>query len=186
MDFLVNFNLKPLIWLFLGICLFGKSEASPTPAPVSFEQLKTTEIRVPQPVLVRGFLYQRESGEWVLLNTPNLKSCCLDTQPLKIHVEGEFTPPPTEGVAVLLEGELHKHREELTLKNAQLVLEKKNGVLPYIFLAAIAGFSAALFRIMGKRGAPSPRGPEENKNLSSHQPVPPNHRPLHGKYSPKK
>lgn len=178
-DFFVKFNLIPLVGLFL----FGTLEATFAPLSVTLEELKASEVTLPQVISIRGFLYQNASGQWLLLNAPNLKSCCLAQQTVQIHVEGESLPSPTPGTALLLTGELHQHQGTYTLKKAHIVAE--NTQTTWLLLAGIGGCLLAIFFIRGRRAAVCTPAPEST-DLSSHLPIPPSHPPSRGTHSPTK
>lgn len=56
---------------------------------------------------VKGFLYQKADGEWILASQPNLRSCCVGASQhvgRQLLVEGEFNP---DDKVVEIEGSFH-------------------------------------------------------------------------------
>ncbi len=95
-----------------------------------------------------GFLQQTEEGEWLLCDTPNLKSCCLHKHTL-ITLEGDFSRYSNHA-AVTVQGIL----SDGVLKEVRV--QEKNGSIPYGFIGAVLVVIVAICLIIRRRGRPLP------------------------------
>lgn len=72
--------------------------------PITFQEIAKSN----GPIEVRGFLYADSKGQWILADKPNIRSCCLDKEAVRVVVRGDI---PAEGVGnrvVKLRGNLHE------------------------------------------------------------------------------
>ena len=76
----------------------------------------------------RGFVYQTESGEWVLATEPDLKSCCLGKKG-QIYLDGDFSRCQSHQ-AYTLKGTLNGNH----LEGAQLIEKGSFPLSPLLFL----------------------------------------------------
>lgn len=144
----LKFNLNHYVYFLHLWILFAAGDIhAQTPTKVlSFQELNSQIGFAGQTIQIRGFLYKNDHETWVLLNKPNLKSCCFDKQPIILNIDGTFTDPGLQGVAVLIEGELQKS-PTLTLINARLINEDKGMDTIYLLLAGLGLLLAIAFWI---------------------------------------
>lgn len=60
-----------VLFLFLFIKVYGEPEI------ITFSDLQNYKNSTRHEVQIRGFLYEKDSGELFLASTPSLKSCCV-------------------------------------------------------------------------------------------------------------
>lgn len=106
--------------LLIVLGIFSVSIVFGDPFPiVTFQDLK--EGREDGPVAMRGFLYEGKEGERVLASQPNLKSCCIDKEPVQIIVEGDMESVNSSRV-VFLQGDLkNEEPKKYRLRKAKVV-----------------------------------------------------------------
>lgn len=116
------------------------------PVSLSFQEIKNhfdSSAYDHQRVAVRGFYYQTESGEQLLAEQPNLKSCCVGSKKKEkeqIRLIGEISPP-SKARAITVEGDFSFNRDskQITLNNSIILADAHSS--PSSFLcAAIAIF----------------------------------------------
>ncbi len=158
---------KQLIFCFIflcHVCLLAEP-----PDMLSFQQLmnlpeeqaKNLAERHPQPVRIRGFLYQAADGRLILAAEPNLKSCCVAAaamQQRQILVTGTVDIPHPNNYAVLLEGHfivdnIAAHNPRYRLENATLVAEDDgaSGLILIIILSALLLAGGMIIATMAKK-----------------------------------
>ncbi len=99
-------------------------------------------------VTMRGFLYAKEEGVWILAATPNLKSCCLGKAKQQVMVPGDFADVSNQAV-VELEGMFSYEPPFYRINNASLAHSQESG-FPLVTILAVClvfcgiGFSLRL------------------------------------------
>lgn len=74
-------------------------------------------------VVLRGFLYKKENGEWILADEPSLKTCCVGadhTADRQVILEGKFQEAYLHR-AVTLKGIWNKQIDSYHLMKAEFV-----------------------------------------------------------------
>jgi hypothetical protein len=77
-----------------------------------------------QEVVIRGFLYPKEGGQWILAAEPNLRSCCVGTaknarRQFRVEFAGQV-PDEAASTARSVKGYVHLADGYLRLSNAEL------------------------------------------------------------------
>lgn len=100
-----------------------------------------------EPVSLRGFITKDLEGHWVLLDKPNVKSCCVGKESARIRVEGEIPEGISNSIAVLVEGDLHESR----LTNARIVPQEPP---QWIWIGSVGAgvLLFALYRALNRKG----------------------------------
>lgn len=77
---------------------------------------------------LRGFLFKTEEGEWLLVDTPNLKSCCVTSLDRKITLLGDFSAYKENTLLQVKGNLLHIKEKHYVLSDTAVVQTKKQGI----------------------------------------------------------
>lgn len=117
-----------LSWLFIGAINLSWEQFDASKNFISHEE-----------VVIRGFIYQSKSGDWILSPEPNLRSCCVGTAhkaSQQLVLEGDFSTQ-TQHKIVALRGIIGKQKDRNILFHASV--EEQNS-FPW-YMATFLGVS---------------------------------------------
>ncbi len=81
-------------------------------------------------VEVKGFLFRDQSGQVVLSNTPNMRSCCVGKESIaQLYLKGEF-PDQLPSQMTVIRGKLN----EKTLEDASIVSGSSYGLTLFLLI----------------------------------------------------
>jgi hypothetical protein len=133
-----------LFLVLLGIFQESNAQAS-SPTEVSFQNLEIGHVAI------RGFLYKSSDGQWILVDKPNLKSCCIEKEKTRIVVRGTLPEDANGTVALLLQGDLRPDGSKYILDNA-IVIEEHHGETFGIIVGVAIATIAAIFLYKKTKG----------------------------------
>ncbi len=95
-------------------------------------------------VRVTGFLYSLPTGEQLIGNQPNLRSCCIGSKKMAYQQLLLTEAIPSSLAAVTVIGEFHlnlgKEKERFPYLLTQISLEKKTVIAPFYYLLLTLAF----------------------------------------------
>lgn len=120
---------------------------NPNPISLSFQQLVDEKEQIAdQEVLIRGFLYKTDNGQWVLASEPNLRTCCVGSSnhvKKQIFLENSYVGAHPNAELVSIQGILRKDPmkdvqgnliQYYSLQNVTIIENKGQGHLSYLSL----------------------------------------------------
>jgi hypothetical protein len=136
--------------LTFGLLVFSSLCANPIPA--SFQELSQQDF-LNREVTIRGFLYLKEDGNWILAAEPNLKTCCLgSTQKAKsqIILDSNFEGFSSNKV-VLIQGNLTVEKGLFHLQNSKVLEDNEKS--PFILLGGLSLILGCIGLMLNRRWA---------------------------------
>lgn len=142
---------KSIIFIFIlwSVLRIVSVEATTRPT-ITFRDL--AEEQKAAPVEIRGFLYKESAGQWVLLDKPNIKSCCIHKESIKVIIDGDIDDSGVSTTAVLLQGDLFpKSKGVYLLANAALMKPEFSSHGALVAAVVVVGALGAFFLLRPRK-----------------------------------